>query len=345
MLQDFHDRGIYLTEDEYRTGIRAIFPEDYQHLSDEQLEDIIYDSLARLSPAEVESFMEGFGSWLKKAIHSAAPIITAALPAVATVAGTAFGGPLGGAAAGAAANLAAGAISNATHTKPNRFVSNIGGIATSAASGNFRAAVPGIINTSRDIGNAIHRGAGDRVAGIATNIAQAGTSIASGNYGAAMPNVINAGRDIGNTISPGAGNRIANVASGTAQMVAAYGGSNAGASGASNAQTAAASQLLGFLGSSPLLQSLLSSIITGSAGTSLQIPQEDGSTTSTSYVEMLEALKQLTENAIAEADNAGFSSNLPIESEADKDIYIESLIEDINNYENSLLPNYDVIAY
>ena len=343
MLQDFHDRGIYLTEDEYRTGLRAIFPENYQHLSDEELEDIIYDSLAQLSPAEVESFMEGFGSWLSRAVRSAAPIITAALPAVATIAGTALGGPVGGMAAGAAANIAAGAINNATRTQPNRFVSNVGGIATAAASGNIRAAIPNIINTTRDVGNAVHRGAGNRIAGIATNIAQAGTSIAGGNYSAAIPNVVNASKSIGNAISPGAGNQVASVASGAAQMLSSY--PNANTAPASNSQTASAAQLLSFLGSSPFLQSLLASIITGSAGAGLQIPREDGSTASTNYVEMLEALKQLTDSAIAEADNAGFYSSLPIESEDDKETYIESLIEEVSQYENSLLPNYDVITY
>lgn len=63
------------------------------------------------------------------------------------------------------------------------------------------------------------------------------------------------------------------------------------------------------------------------------------------YVEMLESLKYLTENAIAEADNAGVTGGVQLESEADRDAYIESLIESVSNYENSLLPNYDNIAY
>jgi hypothetical protein len=37
MIEDFQARGIYLTEDEYRTGLRSLFPEDYQHLSDDML--------------------------------------------------------------------------------------------------------------------------------------------------------------------------------------------------------------------------------------------------------------------------------------------------------------------
>ena len=299
MLQDLHDRGIYLTEDEYRTGLRALFPEDYQQLSDAELEDIIYDRIASLSPSEAESLMEGFGSWLKKAVHSVAPIITAALPAIATVAGTAFGGPLGGAAAGFAANMASGAISKATHTQPNQFVSSIGQAATSMASGNVRAAVPSLVNVGRGVGNAVSRGAGNKFAQVATGVAGAAMGAASG----------------------------------------AAGGGGAAMS------TQAASQLMSFLSSTPLLQSLLSSIVTGSMGTSLQIPKEDGSSTPASYVEMLEALKHLTENAISEADNAGFSANVQLESEAEQDTYIESLIEDVSSYENSLLPNYDAITY
>lgn len=342
MLQDLHDRGIYLTEDEYTTGLRTLFPKDYQQFSDEELEDIIYQRIAQLSPSEAESLMEGFGSWLKKAASTVAskavPVVTAALPTVAGAVGTAFGGPVGGAAAGFAGNLAAGAISKATKTKPNRFISNVGQTASSIASGNYRGAVPGLINVSRDVGNAISRGAGDKVARVASNAAQAATAIASGDYRGAVPGIINVGREVGNAVSSGAGNQIANVASNVAQTAG-----NNGA-GLIN-QTQASAQLLSFLKSTPLLQSILSSIVTGSVGTGLQIPKEDGSATSTSYVEMLEALKHLTDNAIIEVDNAGFLANLQIESEAEGEAYIESIIEDVSNYENSLLPNYDVIAY
>lgn len=342
MLQDLHDRGIYLTEDEYRTGLRTLFPEDYQDFSDEELEDIIYQRIAQLSPSEAESLMEGLGSWLKKAVSTVAPVITAALPTVAGAVGTAFGGPLGGAAAGFAGNLAAGAISKATKTKPNQFVSNVGQAASSIASGNYRGAVPSLVNVSRDVGNAISRGAGDKVARIASNAAQAATSIAGGDYRGAVPGIINMGREVGNAVSPGAGNRIANVASNVAQTTANIAGNNGARL---TNQTQASAQLLSFLKSTPLLQSILSSIVTGSVGTGLQIPKEDGSATSTSYVEMLEALKHLTDNAIIEADNAGFTTNLQIESEAEGETYIESIIEDVSNYENSLLPNYDVITY
>lgn len=299
MLEDFHARGIYLTEDEYRTGLRSLFSEDYQEFSDEELEDIIYETIAELSPAEAESLIEGLGSWFKKAARTVAPIVTAALPAVATVAGTALGGPLGGMAAGAAGNLAAGAISKATRTKPNQLVSHIGQAASSRASGNIRGAVPNLMNAGRSVGNAISRGAGNRIANVASNVVQTANAVTGGNNGRAAP---------------------AN-------------------------QPQASAQLLSFLRSSPLLQSLLSSVVTGNLGTGLQIPQEDGSFSETNFIELLESLKYLTESAIIEADNAGFSTHLQIESEADRDTYIESIIEDISNYENSLLPNYDVISY
>jgi hypothetical protein len=224
MLEDFQARDIYLTEDEYRIGLRALFPEDYQHLSDEQLEDILYDRIAQLPPSEAENFFEGLGSFFKKAasavasgVKHAAPYALAALPAAATIAGTVFAGPAGGAAAGMAGNLAAGAISKATGVRPNQTVANIGQAATSIASGNYAAAIPQVINVTRDIGNRVSRGAGDRIAGVASNAAQIGTAIASRNYGAALSGGINASRDIGNMISPGAGNQIANVASGALQ--------------------------------------------------------------------------------------------------------------------------------
>ena len=66
MLQDLQIRGIYLTENDYWSGIRKLFPEDYDRYTDDQLEDIIYDKIATLSPSEAESFVEGFGDFLKK---------------------------------------------------------------------------------------------------------------------------------------------------------------------------------------------------------------------------------------------------------------------------------------
>lgn len=291
MLQDFYDRGIYLTEDEYRGGLRTLFPEEYQEFSDEQLEDILYDRIAQLSPSEAEGFFSSVGDFFKTHV---APVAIAVLPAVTSIAGTAIGGPIGAAAGNALGGFAANAISGATKIKPNPLASNIG---------------------------------------------QAATSIAGGNIGGAIPNLINAGRGIGNTISPGAGNTIANVAQGILPVI---GVAN---TGSSTNQTPSSSQLLSFLRSTPFLQSMLATIATGNMGTGLQIPKEDGSVASTNYLEMLESLKHLTENAIIEADNMGFSNNLQIESEADKDAYIEALIENVNSYENSLLPNYDNIQY
>jgi hypothetical protein len=335
MLQDFHDRGIYLTEDEYRSGLRTLFSEAYQEFSDEELEDILYDKISGMSPAEAEGFLSSVGDFFKKQV---APIAIAALPAVATIAGTVVGGPAGAAIGSAAGGFAANAISGATHIKPNPIVASVGNAASSIASGNIQAAIPNIINAGRDVGNAIKPGAGNVVASVATNLGQAATSIAGGNYQAAIPGIINAGRDVGNAIKPGAGNQVAAVATGLAQVAQPFipDGQN---------KTAASSQLLGFLQSAPFLQSILSSIATGSPGTGLKIPAEDGSFTDTSYIEMLESLKYLTENAISEADNAGFSGRLPIESEAEQDQYIGELIEAVNNYENSQLPNYDSISY
>lgn len=299
MIEDFHDRGIYLTEEEYRTGLRALFPEAYQQLSDAELEDIIYDRIAQMSPSEAEGFFNSIGNFLKDKV---APVAVAALPAVATIAGTAFGGPAGAALGGAVGNLAAGAIGNAANVRPNPTASNIGRAATAISQGNYQAALPAVINVSRDVGNAI---------------------------------------------APGAGNTVANVAQGMAGLAnrPLAGGPPTGTATAGPNAAQASTQLLGFLRSTPFLQSILSSVATGNMGTGIQLPREDGSNTTTSYVEMLEALRHLTENAIAEADNAGVAANLPLESEADRDAYIESLIEDISQYENSLLPNYDSIAY
>lgn len=338
MIEDFKDRGIYLTEDEYRTGLRSLFPEGYQEFSDEQLEDILYDKISRMSPAESEGFLDGIGDFFKKQV---APIAIAALPAVATAVGTIYGGPAGGAAGSALGGFAANAISGATGIKPNQGVANIAQGISSIAGGNIQGAIPNIINASRDVGNLIQPGAGNKVAGIASNVAQAGTAIAGRNYQGAIPNIINAGRDVGNVISPGAGNTFANIGQAAQGLLPALGLPGGGAPN----QAAATGQLLSFLRSTPFLQSMLSTIATGNIGTGLQIPTEDGSVTNTNYLEMLESLKYLTENAIIEADNYGFSSNLPIESEADKDAYIEALIENVSAYENSLLPNYDNITY
>ena len=208
--------------------------------------------------------------------------------------------------------------------------------ASSIASGNYQGAIPNLVSAGRDIGNAVSPGAGNRVANIASNFAQGATSIAGGNYQRAIPNFMNVGRDVGNSFSPGAGNRFANGVSNFAQTASSFQGNNS---------TQATGQLLSFLQSTPFLQSILSSLATGNLGTGLQIPREDYSTISTSYPEMLEALRYLTENALIEADNAGFSPNLQLESEADRDAYIESLVEDISGYENSLLPNYDTQLY
>ncbi len=335
MLQDFHERGIYLTEDEYRNGLRSLFSEDYESFSDEDLEDILYDRISGMSPAEAEGFFNSVGDFFKKQV---APIAIAALPAVASVAGTIIGGPAGAAAGNAIGGFASNAISGATHIKPNPLVASVGNAASSLASGNIQAAIPGLLNAGKDIGNAIKPGAGNVVAGVAGNLVQAGASLAGGNYQAAIPGLINAGKDIGNAIKPGAGNQVAAVAGGIAQVAQPFipGGQN---------KTAASSQLLGFLQSAPFLQSILSSIATGNTGTGLKIPAEDGSFTDTSYIEMLESLKYLTENAISEADNAGFSGRLPIESEAEQEQYIGGLVEAVSNYENSLLPNYDSISY
>jgi ABC-type glycerol-3-phosphate transport system substrate-binding protein len=162
--------------------------------------------------------------------------------------------------------------------------------------------------------------------------------MARGNYAGAVPGIVNAGREVGNAISPGMGNRFGNIASTVGGMAGMINGNQ-------RTGAPAQAQLLNFLNSTPFLQSLLSSIATGNLGTGLQMLKEDGSATNTSYVEMLESLKFLTENAIAEADNAGAYGNLTFESESDRDGYIEALIEDIGNYENTLLPNYDTVTY
>jgi hypothetical protein len=295
MLQDFHDRGIYLSEDQYSTGLRSLFPEAYQEFADDVLEDILYSRIAQLSPSEAESFFGSVGDFFKNHV---APVAVAALPAVTTIAGTALGGPVGGALGKAVGGFASNAISKGTNIQPNPLVSNIAGAASSIAGGNIRGAIPGLINAGQSIGNAISPGAGNTIAGIA-NMAQG-------------------------LIPGGAG------------MPAAATAPN---------QNPATSQLLSFLRSTPFLQSMLSAMATGNMGTALQIPKEDGSLYETNYMEMLESLKHLTENALIEADNLGFSSGLPIESEADKDAYIESVIESVSAYENSLLPNYDNILY
>ncbi len=312
MLQDFHDRGIYLSEDQYSTGLRTLFPEDYRNYSNEELEDILYDKISRMSPAESEGFLDGIGDFFKKQV---APIAVAALPAVTTAVGTIYGGPVGGAAGSALGGLAANAISGATGVKPNPMVANIAQGVSSIAGGNIRGAIPNIINAGRDIGNAASPGAGNAIAGIAQTV----QGFIPGGRGGAVQS------------SPG--------------MIMGGPGTASPFPIASPNQTPASSQLLSFLNSTPFLQSMLSAIATGNLGTGLQIPKEDGSLYETSYMEMLESLKHLTENALIEADNMGFSSGLPIESEADKDAYIESVIESVNAYENSLLPNYDNILY
>jgi hypothetical protein len=334
MLEDFHARGIYLTEEEYRTGLRALFPEEYQHLSHHELEDIIYDRIAEMSPSEAEGFFSSVGNFIKDKV---APVAVAALPVAATVAGTAFGGPVGAALGGAAGKFAADAISKGTKVQPNKFVAAAGGAVTSLAGGNYKAALPGIINLGAQVGNAIKPGAGNKFAGMAAPIMQAGTAIAGGNYAAAVPGIAQAGRQVGNAIAPGWGDRAGAIASGFAGGIGALNGGST--------PNAAQTQLLNFIKSTPFLQSMLSSITTGNLATGVQMLKEDGGATTTSYVEMLEALKQLTENAIAEADNAGVYGSLVMESESDRDVYIETLIEDIGNYENSLLPNYDTLAY
>ena len=335
MLEDFRARGIYLTEDEYRTGLRSLFPEDYQHLSDELLEDIIYDRIAAMSPSEAEGFFKSIGNFVKDKV---APVAVAALPAATTAVGTVFGGPIGAAAGGAVGKFAADNISKYGKVKPNPYVSAASGAVSAIAGGNYQAAIPSVINLGQQIGNRISPGAGNKFAGVASHVAQAGTALARGNYAGAIPGIINAGRNVGNAISPGMGNRFGNIASTVGGMAGMING-NQGMS--APAQT----QLLNFINSTPFMQSLLSSMATGNLGTGLQMLKEDGSATTTSYVEMLESLKFLTENAIAEADNAGAYGNLSFESESDRDGYIEALIEDIGNYENSLLPNYDSVTY
>jgi hypothetical protein len=337
MLEDFHERGIYLTEDEYRTGLRALFPEEYQHLEDDVLEDMIYDRIATMSPSEAEGFFSSIGNFIKDKV---APVAVAALPAAATVAGTVIGGPVGAAAGGAIGKFAADNISKYGHVKPNQLVSTAGGAVTALASGNYQAAIPSVINLGKQVGNQIKPGAGDKIAGIASNVMQAGTAIANRNYAGAVPGIIGAGQQVGNTISPGLGDKIGGIAStvtGYAQQL--------NGNGTAGAQNPAQNQLLNFIKSTPFLQSLLSSMATGNLNTGVQMLKEDGSTTDTSYLEMLEALKHLTENAIAEADNAGVYGNLALESESESEGYIESLIEDISNYENALLPNYDTVTY
>jgi hypothetical protein len=334
MLEDFHDRGIYLSEDEYRTGLRALFPEDYQHLSHEELEDIIYDRIAEMSPSEAEGFFSSVGNFIKDKV---APVAIAALPVAATVAGTAFGGPVGAALGGAAGKFAADAISKGTKIQPNQFVSSAGSAVSSIAGGNYKAALPSIVNLGGQVGNAISPGTGNRFTQIASPLAQVGTAIAGGNYQGAIPGLLQSGRQLGNTISPGFGDRAGAVAAGVAGNIVGTGGTTS--------PNVAQGQLLNFIKSTPFLQSLLSSISTGNLATGLQMFKEDGSSTTVGYVEMLEALKQLTDNAIAEADNAGVYGNLAIESESDRDGYIENLIEDISNYENALLPNYDTVNY
>ena len=336
MLEDFRDRGIYLTEDEYRTGLRTLFPAEYQELSDEELEDIRYERIATMHPTEAEGFFNSIGDFFKNQV---APVAIAALPAITSAVGAAYGGPAGGAVGNALGSFASNAISGAAHIKPNPIAANISQSVSSFAGGNIQGAIPGLVNASKDIGNAIKPGSGSRVAGVVSSLGQAATSIAGGNYQGAVSNVINAGKDIGNAISPNAGNTVAQIGQAASGVLAAT-----GVLGNQN-QAPASTQLLSFLKSAPFMQSLLSTIATGNAGTGLQIPSEDGSFTDTSYVEMLEGLKYLTENALMEADNLGFSSRLNIESEADGEAYIEGLIESVNNYENSLLPNYDSIPY
>lgn len=302
MIEDFRDRGIYLSEDEYRLGLRSLFSEDYQEYPDDVLEDILYNRIAQLNPSEAESFFNSVGDFFRRNV---APAAIAALPTVTTIAGTAIGGPVGAAVGGMAGNLASQAISRGTGIRPNQRVSNIAGAATSIAGGN----IPGVARAPINIGNTVSPGAGNTIAGTAQTVQ------------GVVPVAQTDATQTQTAVNTGASPQV------------------------TDSQTPAASQLLGFLNSAPFLQSILSAIATGNTSTGLQIPREDGSVTETNYVEMLEGLKYLAEGAIIEADNMGFSSGRYLESEADRDTYVESVIENVSAYENSLLPNYDNLQY
>jgi len=264
-----------------------------------------------MSPSEAEGFFSSIGNFIKDKV---APVAVAALPAAATVAGTVIGGPVGAAAGNAVGKFAADNISKYGKVKPNQVVSAASGAVTSIASGNYQAAIPSVINLGKQVGNSLSPGAGDKISNIASKVATTVTGYAQQVNG-----------QTNGTTSP-------YPVTATAPATA-------------TPQNPSQSQLLNFIQSTPFLQSLLSSIATGNLSTGLQLPKEDGSATNTSYVEMLGALKHLTENAIAEADNAGVYGNLNLESESEEEGYIEALIEDISNYENALLPNYDTVTY
>jgi hypothetical protein len=279
MLQDFNERGTLLSEDEYSTGLRVLFPQEYQGYPDDVLEHILYNRMERMSPIEAEGFFSSVGNFIKNKV---APVAISALPVVASTAGTALGGPLGGMAGKALGQAGSNAISGGTRKKGNPLVSNI---------------VNGVYPT------------------------------ASGIYPGALQNVAH----VSNLGAAGIANKV-NTPIVPPQM-------------SHSDPQKALTQLLGFLQSTPFLQTTLSSVATRNLGTELQIPSESGFVTRTSYLEMLESLKYLVENAIIETDNAGVSPHLHLESESDQDYYIESLIENVTAYENSLLPDYDSISY
>lgn len=308
MLHEIQQRGIAISEDEYITGLRSIFPEEYQECSEEELEEIMYNRLDMLTPLEAEGFLNSVGNFFRNGV---APIAIGALPAVTTIAGTALGGPLGAAAGGVVGNIAANAISSGTNIQP---FSNIqqGQYSSPGQRGNAQQNRPHQRNNNRPP-------------------TQQRDSMPN-NYANAQGN-----GQLSNQPAAGGYNPVTNNQPSVGGTVQAFPGSGS--------QQQALLQLLNFMQSVPFLQTLISSLATGNSNTAVDIPTEDGDVISSNYLEMLESLRYLTENAIYEADNDGFPSGLPIETEADKDAYLDTLVENINGYESAVLPDYNTFIY
>ncbi|MBD2768076.1 hypothetical protein IC235_09255 [Hymenobacter sp. BT664] len=261
---------------QYRTAFRATLHPDYESISDEEADALLESVTAGLSPQEAEAYMEGLGSWLRKAGQTIAksapiwaPIAGSVIGSIVPGAGTAIGGAVGGLVGNVAGRLANSPRANAGSVigagLQGAVAGGLGAAGRGTGGSGIASTVAGLAGTALGTG----AGRGSTVGGLAS---------AAGLVGAALAGGAPAGR-AGSTATP---------VTGTARP--------------------ATRQLLGLL-NSPHLNRAVIGQVNGNVGRATVPVQAGGRRHDISFATFMNALLQLAQRAATEAPAPSADTN------------------------------------
>ncbi|MCX6215276.1 hypothetical protein [Spirosoma sp.] len=306
MIEDIRVRDAF-SEDDYYQGIRQLFSEDYQHLSDAELESIVYDRLAEMSPLEAESFLSGLGNVVKGVANGASNFVTRNAPTIASVAQTAL--PLIG---GAVGSVVAPGVGTAIGSQLGSLAGNFAGQGLSrinrsgrpmqAGPSNAQSAISGIAGSFLPL---LTGGAGGPLAGGG----QGGLNNLAGSLIPQFSGLLTGGRSQPQMTPTG---------------------------------TPATSQLMALIQNPQLMQSLLGAVM-GGATPGRRLGESESSESGDSLPYFLEALEYLVQEAQNETEQWGYGTSTFAES-ADwggRDVRIQGFLTEVYSNQEAMLEGYD----